>query len=582
MFSELLKNVMNLGIITKDDVKRLTAIELMMLIIERSNGLLEYLKSYIEYNDKRVTELDKKYQQITDDIKKMIKDNESYFEEVIKNNLSNIALEQLNKWLADGTLEELINQTALKNVNDRITAIMTNHLTVSVKDFGAKGDGVTDDTQAFIDALESLKPHGGKILVPKTSSFYNITNHIEIKPEHGYIVIEGEGKPSHVKLTQKSTNGHLIGFIGATDNQLKGGCARDLQLSTYLSDTNQDDNCIGTMYSDSVAFENIYVSECTWKGITAQRGVTNFKVKDCLVEDCKEAGITVEFADCQNVFIENTTVRNIDKVGINITNAGVETKLENVFISNVTVSGCRGHNISLAGVDNGHVDKCVSTGSLGGHGVQIYNSNNISVDKSGVKNNAYAGINVQGSSNVTIYKSNSFYNSLSDNEKRGNIFVRQDSTNVKVIESDISRGVRAFSSQVDEIVLFNTIYKGATNNPVAPVIRELDKTNSVALTKQGTWVDLNTSLYAPAQVRYRNGHVHIIGALTGGNISAGQSLALIPTAFKPMFNYQYVVKCVANGVDDVAIIRCDKDGRIVIEKAPEGTTEIYLGVSYLL
>ena len=72
MFSELLKNVMNLGIITKDDVKRLTAIELMLLIIERSNGLLEYLKSYIEYNDKRVTELDKKYQQITDDIKKMI------------------------------------------------------------------------------------------------------------------------------------------------------------------------------------------------------------------------------------------------------------------------------------------------------------------------------------------------------------------------------------------------------------------------------------------------------------------------------------------------------------------------------
>ena len=29
MFNELLKNVMNLGIITEDDVKRITAIELM-------------------------------------------------------------------------------------------------------------------------------------------------------------------------------------------------------------------------------------------------------------------------------------------------------------------------------------------------------------------------------------------------------------------------------------------------------------------------------------------------------------------------------------------------------------------------
>ena len=33
MYNELLKNVMNLGIITEDDVRRLTAIELMLLII---------------------------------------------------------------------------------------------------------------------------------------------------------------------------------------------------------------------------------------------------------------------------------------------------------------------------------------------------------------------------------------------------------------------------------------------------------------------------------------------------------------------------------------------------------------------
>ena len=95
-------------------------------------------------------------------------------------------------------------------------------------------------------------------------------------------------------------------------------------------------------------------------------------------------------------------------------------------------------------------------------------------------------------------------------------------------------------------------------------------------------MDVNTTLYAPAQVRHRNGSVHIIGALTGGNISPGQSLALIPDTFKPPFNYQYTVKCIANGVVDAALIRCDKDGRIVIEKTPVGTTEIYLGISYLL
>lgn len=473
-------------------------------------------------------------------------------------------------------------KSAIAKTNTQLSDIIANNLTVSVKHYGALGDGVTDDTQAFINALNALKPNGGYLFIPKTPNFYRITNQIEITNEHGYVVVYGEGKSSHIKLTQKSSNGHLIGFIGTPENKLKGGCAKDLQLSTYLSETNQDDNCIGTMYSENIVFDNIYVSTCTWKGITAQRGVTNFKIKNCYVENCKEAGITVEFSDCENIYIENSTVKNIDKIGVHITNAGDVNKMNNVYITNVTVDGCSEHNVACSGIDNGHIDKLSSLSSQNGHGIQIYNSLNISIDKCDVRNNGYAGINVQNSNNVTIYKTVSKFNSISDLEKRGNVFVRQDSSNVKIIDSDISEGVRAFSSQNDELTLFNTLYKGATNNPVIPVIRELDNTNSIALIKSGDWTDIDTSLYAPMQVRHRNGFIHIIGALQGGNISPGQSLAIIPEGFRPLFNHQYSVKCIANGVADFALIRCDKDGRIVIEKTPVGTTEIYLGVSYLL
>lgn len=123
MFNELLKNVMNLGIITEDDVKRLTAIELMLLIIERSNGLLQYLSTHIADSDNRFIALDNKYQQITDDIKDKIIDNETYFNEVIRENLDDLTLAQLNQWLTDGTLESLINQTALANISNRVSAL---------------------------------------------------------------------------------------------------------------------------------------------------------------------------------------------------------------------------------------------------------------------------------------------------------------------------------------------------------------------------------------------------------------------------------------------------------------------------
>ncbi|HEX6718765.1 MAG TPA: glycosyl hydrolase family 28-related protein, partial [Pyrinomonadaceae bacterium] len=48
---------------------------------------------------------------------------------------------------------------------------------VSVKDFGAKGDGKTDDTAAFLKALATVK--SGAIEVP--AGHYIITDILEIK-----------------------------------------------------------------------------------------------------------------------------------------------------------------------------------------------------------------------------------------------------------------------------------------------------------------------------------------------------------------------------------------------------------------
>ena len=90
MFNELLENVMNLGIITADDVKRLTAVELMMLIIERSNALLNHVEM-----------IDEKLANLVEDIR-------------------TTTIEELNNWTQDGTFDVLINQSALKKVNERI------------------------------------------------------------------------------------------------------------------------------------------------------------------------------------------------------------------------------------------------------------------------------------------------------------------------------------------------------------------------------------------------------------------------------------------------------------------------------
>ena len=91
---------------------------------------------------------------------------------------------------------------------------------VSVKDFGAVGDGVTDDTAAIQAAIDAMEPIGGEVYLP--AGLYQTTSTIVLDRK---VTLRGQGKPFPVgtynptqqvtgAVIRKSHNGHGITVTG--------------------------------------------------------------------------------------------------------------------------------------------------------------------------------------------------------------------------------------------------------------------------------------------------------------------------------------------------------------------------------
>lgn len=112
---------------------------------------------------------------------------------------------------------------------------------VSVKDFGAVGDGVTDDTAAVQSAIDSLGADGGTVIFPPPQSGQSYrVNHIIIK-QSGVALLGIGGK---VKLLYNGTGSDAssadLGFIIRADKTLDHGGEnyRNVSITGFLLDGN--------------------------------------------------------------------------------------------------------------------------------------------------------------------------------------------------------------------------------------------------------------------------------------------------------------------------------------------------------
>lgn len=167
---------------------------------------------------------------------------------------------------------------------------------VSVKDFGAVGDGTTDDTTAVQAFFTACKDKRGYIPAGK----YKVTSAITIDPDHNY-VIEGEGRDPNGTTASVIYNAGTGNCI--TINQTGAANNKQIRLSNLtISGTSASANGIHAVNVHNLNMEDVWITShgghglylnkcwtCSFKNVTStqngQHGIYAYQQNNQVVFD---------------------------------------------------------------------------------------------------------------------------------------------------------------------------------------------------------------------------------------------------------------------------------------------------------
>lgn len=226
----------------------------------------------------------------------------------------------------DGRVDDL--ETNTTNMNIELTKLINSKFVCSVKEYGATGDGITDDTAAFNDALSSNYKY---ILIPDGT--YKLTDTIVINRQ---VIIFGSGTLYDDRTLVSDT---LNGIINVTADDviidgitIKGYSSSLITCSEiFVTDVN---NC---------TINNVTIYDCKQNrnACIEFNHSNNCKCTKCTISDFYHSGIQI-MNDCTNITIENNIINttggtDINTYGIAISQHSPYPAVDSYINSNINI-----------------------------------------------------------------------------------------------------------------------------------------------------------------------------------------------------------------------------------------------------
>lgn len=212
---------------------------------------------------------------------------------------------------------------------------------ISVKDFGAVGDGVTDDSAAIQKALNYANSIGGGVVFFPAGTYRKADTSATLVM-YSNTTLQGVGDASVIFHDDKPTNARrdLLSVNSASENV----AFKDFRISgtvlTYTNETNASQTLTGTNITglriENVTFEKLRYMATAFTSVNGAIFTNNrltYIVRDGL-----------RCIASQNIVITNNVFRNVadDAVALHSLNASTFPYNESLIVSNNVFEACQG------------------------------------------------------------------------------------------------------------------------------------------------------------------------------------------------------------------------------------------------
>lgn len=205
----------------------------------------------------------------------------------------------------NATLENLLHEM---DENGSLIGVLDTTVCISVKQYGAVGDGVTDDTNAFKEAITAVGD-SGTLFVPNGT--YLVSDAI---PLVSNMVLAGAANAVIVRAANNLENYEVVAIHNVENVTVRNLTIKG-ERATHTGTTGEWGNVVSIKGSKNIRIEDCVCSNGWGDGVyigTGNNGCENVSIVDCTIDNNRRNGISV--INCEGIHVKGCTISNTQGV----------------------------------------------------------------------------------------------------------------------------------------------------------------------------------------------------------------------------------------------------------------------------